>query len=123
MKNSYINYESTTNENEYWRPLEVLDELQKQHHRVKVKHVKKRVTDYHKKQKLVKSLNSYSNSMCVGPYVREKPGGSYVKRCNRARTKFYKKVSNRKVRNSTELPIPRQKNYYRRCFDYHWEID
>lgn len=89
----------------------------------KVKRSQKRRTDAQKKQKLMKEVWNYPNSWCVGPYVREGPKCNYTKRSPSTRTKFYKRVSNKKIRNSRDEFNPSQKGHYKKHFDYKWEID
>ena len=89
----------------------------------KVKHAVRLVNSFKKEQKRMREVDEYPHLFGVGPYVEENDKGKYLKqRKNSTCKQFYKRVSNKKMRNSREGYNSRQKGHYRKKFDYKWTI-
>lgn len=92
-------------------------------HVQKVKRTSRRLNSYKKDAKRMQEVDEYPHLFCVGPYVSETTKGKYLKYPKSSKTKkFYKRVSNKKMRNSLDGYNTSQKGHYRKRFDYKWQI-
>lgn len=84
---------------------------------------KSRLKKAKKKKFLIKVINEYAYSPCIANVGRDSKGNEkYIKpHKNSHRKVFWKKVSSHKWRMCEDSPT--KGNYYRRLFDYWWELD
>ena len=75
--------------------------------------------------KYKKKLEVIANKMCYSPsgaYKVEKDGKAYYRRYYRGKTSQYLKRLSAKTNRRQIYDSPRERSYYRKVFDYWWEL-